>query len=130
MVVRRPSSRARIALRVASITATRSTSIVFFQFSSGDSGHLGCPVRVENDANLSAIAEWATGPEARTPDLVYLTGEVGVGGGLIVAAGLSVWLLNWFFRIGVRGDRERDAEDRARDFYDAHGHWPDEPPPP
>jgi len=56
----------------------------------------GCPVRVENDANLSAIAEWATGPEARTPDLVYLTGEVGVGGGLIVdgrllrgAAGLS-----------------------------------------
>ncbi|MGY2128592.1 ROK family transcriptional regulator [Blastococcus sp. SYSU DS0617] len=44
----------------------------------------GCPVRVENDANLSAIAEWASGPEARTPDLVYLTGEVGVGGGLIV----------------------------------------------
>lgn len=44
----------------------------------------GCPVRVENDANLSAIAEWAMGPEARTPDLVYLTGEVGVGGGLIV----------------------------------------------
>ena len=43
-----------------------------------------CPVRVENDANLSAIAEWAMGPEARTPDLVYLTGEVGVGGGLVV----------------------------------------------
>jgi predicted NBD/HSP70 family sugar kinase len=41
-------------------------------------------IRVENDANLSAIAEWAMGPEARTPDLVYLTGEVGVGGGLIV----------------------------------------------
>src|SRR5215218_6426180 len=46
---------------------------------------LDCPIRVENDANLSAIAEWATGPEARTPDLVYLTGEVGVGGGVIVA---------------------------------------------
>jgi predicted NBD/HSP70 family sugar kinase len=44
----------------------------------------GCPVRVENDANLSAIAEWAMGPEARTPDLVFLTGEVGVGGGLVV----------------------------------------------
>jgi predicted NBD/HSP70 family sugar kinase len=44
----------------------------------------GCPVRVENDANLSAIAEWVMGPEARTPDLVYLTGEVGVGGGLVV----------------------------------------------
>jgi predicted NBD/HSP70 family sugar kinase len=45
---------------------------------------LDCPIRVENDANLSAIAEWAIGPEARTPHLVYLTGEVGVGGGVIV----------------------------------------------
>jgi predicted NBD/HSP70 family sugar kinase len=45
---------------------------------------LGCPVRVENDANLSAIAEWVMGSEARTPDLVYLTGEVGVGGGVMV----------------------------------------------
>ena len=49
---------------------------------------LDCPVRVENDANLSAIAEWAMGSEARTPDLVYLTGEVGVGGGVIVAGQL------------------------------------------
>jgi predicted NBD/HSP70 family sugar kinase len=47
-----------------------------------------CPIRVENDANLSAIAEWAMGAEARTPDLVYLTGEVGVGGGVIVAGQL------------------------------------------
>jgi predicted NBD/HSP70 family sugar kinase len=46
------------------------------------------PIRVENDANLSAIAEYAMGSEARTPDLVYLTGEVGVGGGVIVAGQL------------------------------------------
>lgn len=46
------------------------------------------PIRVENDANLSAIAEWAMGAQARTPDLVYLTGEVGVGGGVIVAGHL------------------------------------------
>jgi predicted NBD/HSP70 family sugar kinase len=45
---------------------------------------LDCPIGVENDANLSAIAEWAMGSEARTADLVYLTGEVGVGGGVIV----------------------------------------------
>jgi predicted NBD/HSP70 family sugar kinase len=49
---------------------------------------LGCPVRVENDANLSAIAEWVMGSEARATDLVYLTGEVGVGGGVIVAGQL------------------------------------------
>ena len=28
---------------------------------------------------------------------------------MLVSAGLSVWLLNWFYRLGVRGDRERDA---------------------
>ena len=42
------------------------------------------------------------------------------------AAGLSVWLLNLLYRVGVKGDRERDAEDRARAYFDEHGHWPDE----
>ena len=41
-------------------------------------------IRVDNDANLSAIAEHVDGAEAGTSDLVYLTGEVGVGGGVIV----------------------------------------------
>ncbi|WP_082556924.1 ROK family transcriptional regulator [Modestobacter sp. Leaf380] len=43
----------------------------------------GLPVTVANDADLSALAEWSAGPHARTPDLVYLTGEVGVGGGVV-----------------------------------------------
>jgi hypothetical protein len=51
------------------------------------------------------------------------------GGMLIISAGLSVWLLNFFFRVGVKGDLERDREDRARDFFDEHGYWPDEAPP-
>jgi predicted NBD/HSP70 family sugar kinase len=46
------------------------------------------PFQVENDANLSAIAEWAMGSEAGVSDLVYVTGEVGVGGGVIVAGRL------------------------------------------
>jgi hypothetical protein len=53
--------------------------------------------------------------------------ENGVEGGtLLVAAGLSVWLLNLLYRVGVKGDRERDEEDRARAYFDEHGHWPDE----
>jgi hypothetical protein len=51
------------------------------------------------------------------------------GGVAIVAAGASVWLLNIIFRVGVQGERDRDAEDAARDFYDEHGYWPDEAPP-
>jgi hypothetical protein len=50
------------------------------------------------------------------------------GGGLVISAGLSVWLLNFFFRVGVKGDLERDEEDRAREYYDRHGYWPDEAP--
>ena len=56
--------------------------------------------------------------------------ENGVEGGtLLVAAGLSVWLLNFLYRVGVKGDRERDAEDEARAYFDEHGYWPGEEPP-
>jgi len=47
----------------------------------------------------------------------------------IIGAGLAIWLLNILFRVGVKGDRERDEETEAREFFDRHGHWPDEPPP-
>ena len=46
------------------------------------------PIRVENDANLSAIAEWAMGADAGATHLVSLSGEVGVGGGVVVAGQL------------------------------------------
>ena len=51
----------------------------------------------------------------------------GEGGALVLSAGLSVWLLNALFRVGVRGDRERDQEAEAREYFDRHGRWPDEP---
>ena len=43
----------------------------------------GLEITVDNDANLSALAEHLTGVAAGTPDLIYLTGEVGVGGGVV-----------------------------------------------
>jgi predicted NBD/HSP70 family sugar kinase len=43
------------------------------------------PVSVGNDASLAAIAEYRAGGHAGTPDLIYITGEVGIGGGIIVA---------------------------------------------
>ena len=45
---------------------------------------------------------------------------------LLVSAGLSVWLFNWLYRVGVAGEAERDEEDAAREYYDKHGRWPDE----
>jgi hypothetical protein len=55
--------------------------------------------------------------------------DISEAGAMVVGAGLSVWLLNVLYRVGGKGDRERATEDEARDFFDRHGHWPDEPPP-
>ena len=52
------------------------------------------------------------------------------GGAGIIGAGLAIWLMNVLFRVGLDNDRDRDAEDAARDFFDEHGRWPDDPAPP
>ena len=52
------------------------------------------------------------------------------GGAGIIGAGLAIWLMNVLFRFGLHDDQDRDAEDAARDYYDDHGRWPDDPTPP
>lgn len=49
-----------------------------------DTALAGAPVLVDNDANLGAVAEYRGGHLARTMDLVYLTGEVGIGAGVLM----------------------------------------------
>lgn len=44
----------------------------------------GFTVQVDNDANLAALAEQRFGSHAGAADLVYLTGEIGVGAGVIL----------------------------------------------
>jgi hypothetical protein len=48
------------------------------------------------------------------------------GWAMCVGAGLSVLLLNVLFRFGARGDREREAEEAAREYFARHGRWPDD----
>lgn len=45
---------------------------------------LGCPVHLENDANLAALGEFHHGAGRGTRTMVYVTWSTGVGGGLIV----------------------------------------------
>lgn len=44
----------------------------------------GFPVLADNDANLGALAELRFGPHVGVRDLVYLTGEIGVGAGIVL----------------------------------------------
>ena len=46
------------------------------------------PLRLDNEANLAALGEFRAGASAGTPDLLLLTGEVGVGGGVITGGQL------------------------------------------
>jgi hypothetical protein len=57
--------------------------------------------------------------------IMLLGGEVDLeGGASIISAGLAIYFLNWLYRIGVAGDRERDDEEAAREYFARHGRWP------
>jgi hypothetical protein len=62
---------------------------------------------------------------------IVVTGTGGhlgvVAGALFISAASAVLLLNVLHRMGVEGDRDRDREETAREFFDKHGRWPDEP---
>jgi hypothetical protein len=47
-------------------------------------------------------------------------------GCMAIGAAIAVALLNFFFRMGVSGDADRDREEEARAYFDRHGRWPDE----
>lgn len=48
------------------------------------------------------------------------------GFAMAVGGGLSVLLINFLYRLGISGDREREEEERARAYFDEHGEWPEE----
>ena len=59
--------------------------------------------------------------------LVTNSGGFGVDGfALGVGGGLSLIMLNFLYRLGVSGDREREQEEDARSYLERHGYWPDE----
>jgi hypothetical protein len=58
--------------------------------------------------------------------VMSLGGESDLEGGAgIVGAGLAIFFLNWLVRAGASGEREREAEEAAREYFDRHGRWPD-----
>jgi hypothetical protein len=47
-------------------------------------------------------------------------------GAMFWGVAIAVFLLNFFFRMGVAGEADRDREEEARAYFDAHGRWPDD----
>ena len=50
------------------------------------------------------------------------------GGVVFIGLALTVWMLNWMFRMSIESNQDREKEERARDFYSEHGYWPGEGP--
>lgn len=48
-----------------------------------------------------------------------------LGGAGIVSAGIAIYLGNWLVRAGLSGEREREREQAAREYFSRHGRWPD-----
>ena len=55
--------------------------------------------------------------------VIWGTGSVAAGA-MFISAATAVLLLNFLFRIGIEGDKERDREEAARRYFDEHGRWP------
>jgi predicted NBD/HSP70 family sugar kinase len=77
------------------------------------------PVIVGNDANLGAIAEYRVGAHAGTGNLVYVTGEVGIGGGVIAGGRLLLGSRGYGGEIG----HMRVDPDGPRCGCGRHGCW-------
>ncbi len=57
--------------------------------------------------------------------VVWGTDVEGVGEALIAAA-VCVVVANLLFRYSFTDVKDREREERAREYFDEHGHWPDE----
>jgi protein-S-isoprenylcysteine O-methyltransferase Ste14 len=51
--------------------------------------------------------------------------ETAAGVGLLIVA-LIVWMLNWMFRLSLTSNAEREDEERAREYFDRTGRWPED----
>jgi hypothetical protein len=38
---------------------------------------------------------------------------------------LTVWLINWLFRMSIESNHDREEEEEARRSFDRTGQWPD-----
>ena len=54
--------------------------------------------------------------------------ESAAGVSIIIVA-VTVWLINWLYRLGVSSNQDRVEEERAREYYDRTGRWPDDETP-
>ena len=51
--------------------------------------------------------------------------ESAAGVAIIIVA-VIVWMINWLYRLGLSSNEDRDEEERAREYFDRTGRWPED----
>ena len=51
--------------------------------------------------------------------------ETSIGVAVIIVA-IIVWMLNWMYRLGTSSNLDREDEERAREYFDRTGRWPED----
>ncbi|MDO8209966.1 hypothetical protein [Conexibacter sp. CPCC 206217] len=46
-------------------------------------------------------------------------------GVMLIGTAVIVLMLNLLFRLSIKSNNERADEERAREYYDEHGRWPE-----
>jgi hypothetical protein len=50
------------------------------------------------------------------------------GFAMLIGSALSLLVLDGLYRLSASSERDRDAEERARAFFSAHGYWAEDGP--
>jgi len=66
------------------------------------------------------------------PSLIVAGGVVAAAAGnagmgiMLIGVGGLVFGMNYYWRLSFSDQADRDREERAREYFDVHGRWPDD----
>ena len=52
--------------------------------------------------------------------------NLAAAGVCLILIALTVWLINFLYRLSVSSNKDREREEEAREYFDRYGHWPGE----
>lgn len=62
----------------------------------------------------------------RYSDLANTQSLESAAGVALLLAALCVWMINWMYRLSVTSNEDREYEERAREYFDRTGRWPED----
>ena len=77
---------------------------------------------------LVGVALVAVGHGSYSSAVTVHSLESATGVALVIVAAI-VWMVNWLYRLSVGSSADRDREERAREYFERTGRWPDEEEP-